>query len=258
MCRYPYPRNPPRQRPVLAHALPWVVLALLGLSLGMPQLEALFHALFPELSRPVYAQESFARLLLAHGLLVLASSSISVGIGISAAVFATREAGRDFKPLIETLVAMGQTFPPVAVLAVTVPLIGFGFTPALVALVLYGLLPVVQASISGIEAVPASVMQAARGMGLTPRQQLWQVELPLALPVMLAGVRTSVSINIGTATVAALVGAPTLGSPILIGLQGFNTAYVIQGALLVGLLAVSVDLAFESIVGSLRNDTTSH
>ena len=82
---------------------------------------------------------------------------------------------------------------------------------------------------------------------MTPRQRLWRVELPLALPVVVAGVRTSVTINIGTAAIASTVGAKTLGSPIIIGLSGFNTAYVIQGALLVGLLAVVVDLAFERL-----------
>jgi osmoprotectant transport system permease protein len=84
-------------------------------------------------------------------------------------------------------------------------------------------------------------------MGLTPWQQLWQVQAPLALPVWLAGVRSSVVINIGTAAIASTVGAKTLGSPIIVGLSGFNTAYVLQGAVLVGLLAVVVDMAFERL-----------
>ena len=147
--------------------------------------------------------------------------------------------------LVETLVALGQTVPPVAVLAIAVPLIGFGALPALIALALYGLLPVLSAAIAGLESVPQSALDAADGVGMSGAQRLLRVELPLALPVLLTGVRSSVVINIGTATIASTVGASTLGSPIIVGLSGFNTAYVIQGALLVGLLAVVVDLGFD-------------
>jgi len=90
-------------------------------------------------------------------------------------------------------------------------------------------------------------LQAARGLGLSPWQVLWQLELPLALPVWLAGVRASVIINIGTAAIASTVGAKTLGSPIIVGLSGFNTAYILQGAVLLGLLAVVTDMAFERV-----------
>jgi osmoprotectant transport system permease protein len=89
--------------------------------------------------------------------------------------------------------------------------------------------------------------QAARGLGLSPWQAFWQLEVPLALPVWLTGVRSSVIINIGTAAIASTVGAKTLGSPIIVGLSGFNTAYIVQGALVVGLLAVVTDMAFERV-----------
>ena len=173
------------------------------------------------------------------------NGAVSIVVGVAAGLFVTRAAGREFRPLTETVVAMGQTFPPVAVLAVAAPLIGFGVAPAWIALALYGLLPIVQATIAGIESVPAAAGDAAVGLGMNPRQVLARVELPLALPVIVGGVRSSVIINIGTAAIASTVGAKTLGSPIIIGLSGFNTAYVIQGALLVGLLAVATDLAFE-------------
>ena len=84
-------------------------------------------------------------------------------------------------------------------------------------------------------------------------QRLRSVELPLAAPVILAGVRTSVIINIGTAAIASTVGAKTLGLPIIVGLSGFNTAYVIQGAVIVGLLAVTVDLVFERLAKRLAS-----
>ncbi|EPL1074531.1 ABC transporter permease, partial [Pluralibacter gergoviae] len=154
-----------------------------------------------------------------------------------------------FRPLAETLAAMGQTFPPVAVLALAVPVMGFGQQPAIVALTLYGILPVLQGTLAGLGAVPRSVLEVAKGMGMSGGQRLWKVELPLAAPVMLAGIRTSVIVNIGTATIASTVGANTLGTPIIIGLSGFNTAYVIQGAILVALAAIIVDRLFERLAG---------
>lgn len=123
----------------------------------------------------------------------------------------------------------GADLPPVAVLAIAVPAIGFGQEPAIIALILYGVLPILQGTLAGIAAVPASVLSVAEGMGMSARQRLVKVELPLAAPVIIAGVRTSVIINIGTATIASTVGANTLGTPIIIGLSGFNTAYIIQG-----------------------------
>jgi osmoprotectant transport system permease protein len=224
--------------------LPWLALALALLVLGMPALEPLFAALFPALDRPLYRQDAFGVLLLSHLAIVAASSAGSLAVGLAAGLFVTRRAGLEFRPLVETLVAIGQTVPPVAVLALAVPLIGFGALPALIALALYGLLPIVRAAIAGIESVPRGALEVADGLGFTPAQRLARIELPLALPVLLAGVRSSVIINIGTAAVASTVGAKTLGSPIIVGLAGFNTAYVLQGALVVGLLAVVVDLGF--------------
>jgi osmoprotectant transport system permease protein len=225
--------------------LPWALAALVLLAVGMPYFKPLFAALFPALDRPLYEQDSFVALLGSHLAIVAAASAAAAVLGVAAGILVTRQAGREFRPLVETLVAVGQTVPPVAVLAIAVPLIGFGALPALIALALYGLLPIVRATIAGIESVPRGALDAADGAGMTAVQRLSRIELPLALPVMLAGVRSSVIINIGTAAIASTVGAKTLGSPIIVGLAGFNTAYVIQGALLVGLLAVAVDLLFD-------------
>ena len=238
--------TPPR-RALLRDPLGWALAALLLLALGMPWLEPLFAAAFPALDRPLYEQDTFAALLGAHVAIVALSSAVSVVVGVAAGLFVTRAAGREFRPLVETVVAIGQTVPPVAVLAIAAPLIGFGELPALIALALYGLLPIVRGTIAGVESVPDAVREAAAGLGLSGWQRLWRAELPLALPVLLAGVRSSVIINIGTAAIASTVGAKTLGSPIIVGLAGFNTAYVIQGALVVGLLAITTDLLFERI-----------
>lgn len=225
----------------------WLVGLFIALLWALPYSEALFSWLFPQVARPLYLQQSFASLALQHASLVGISSLIAVAIGVSLGICVTRPAGREFRPLVETIAAAGQTFPPVAVLAVAVPAIGFGREPAILALVLYGLLPVLQGTLAGIGAVPEDVKQVALGMGMGRMRQLWSVELPLAAPVIISGIRTSVIINIGTATIASTVGANTLGTPIIIGLSGFNTAYVLQGAMLVALAAVIVDRAFERL-----------
>lgn len=239
---------------LLRDRLPWTVLLLLLLAYGLPHSQPLFAAWFPDLPRPIYLQEPLAELLWRHLGLVLLSSTAAVLLGTLAGIAATRRGGRAFRPLLETVAAMGQTFPPVAVLAVAVPVVGFGELPALLALTVFGVLPVLQATLAGLEAVPPEVQESARGLGLGPWQTLRQVDVPLALPVWLAGVRTSVIINIGTAAIASTVGAKTLGSPIIVGLSGFNTAYVLQGALLVGLLAVSADMAFERLARRVQWD----
>ncbi len=218
-----------------------VFVALLGV---LPYSGPLFASLFPDLDRPLYQQQSFASLVVAHLWLVVAAALTATTFGIGAGVFVTRPQGREFRRLVETLSAMGQTFPPVAVLALSVPVIGFGFWPAFIALALYGVLPISENTIAGLESVDPAAKEAAEGLGMTNRQRLLQIELPLAAPIILAGVRTSVTINIGTAAIASTVGAISLGSPIIIGLNGNNIAYVIQGAVLVSGLAIVVDMGF--------------
>ena len=208
----------------MQYRLTTVICLLAALVALLPYSAPVFSAMFPQLDRPVYTQEPFAWLLWQHGLLVAVSSLFSVVLGSAVGVWVTRRSGAAFKPLLESVVAMSQAFPPVAVLALAVPVVGFGELPALLALALYGLLPVVQGTVGGLQGVPAGQRQAALCMGLSPYQCLRYIELPLALPVWLSGVRTSVIINIGTATIASTVGAKTLGSPIIVGLSGFNTA----------------------------------
>ncbi|TAG32516.1 MAG: ABC transporter permease [Polaromonas sp.] len=232
---------------MLKDKLLWAVLALVALVLWLPHSKSLFAGLFPQLERPVYTQEPFAQLLWQHCALVGVSSFFSALVGTAVGIWITRPVGQPFKPVVDAVVSMGQTFPPVAVLALAVPAVGFGELPALIALALYGLLPVVQATVSSLQSVPEAVRQSASGIGMSAWQRLVQVEVPLALPVWLSGVRTSVIINIGTAAIASTVGAKTLGSPIIVGLGGFNTAYVLQGALLVGMLAVVTDMGFERL-----------
>jgi osmoprotectant transport system permease protein len=213
----------------------------------MPATKPLFHAIFPQLNRPMYEQDSFTSLMLAHLWLAGIASLVATTVGVALGIFVTRPLGVEFRGVVETIAAMGQTFPPVAVLAIAVPVMGFGESPALIALALYGLLPIVGNTIAGLDTVPADTREAALGIGMNPLQLLAQIELPLAAPIIVAGIRTSVIVNIGTAAIASTVGAKTLGSPIILGLSGSNAAYVLQGAILLALLAVLLDAAFERV-----------
>ena len=231
----------------------WATAAFIALALLMPVLKPVFAALFPRLERPLYEQDSFVDLAAWHGALVGISSLAAAVVGVAAGIFVTRPFGAEFRAMVETVTAAGQAFPPVAVLAIAVPVIGFGAEPALIALTLYGLLPVVANTIAGLGAVPAAVRDAARGIGMSDGEILRQVELPLAAPIIIAGIRTSTIINVGTAAIASTVGARTLGSPIIIGLAAANVAYVLQGAILVGSLAIVLDLGFDRLVSAAQS-----
>jgi osmoprotectant transport system permease protein len=229
----------------------WMLLLLAGLLVSITSLDSVFSALFPHLDRPVYRQDSFWMMFNAHLTLVFASSVSAAVLGVSAGIGVTRMAGKEFRPLVETCVAIGQIFPPVVVLAITVPVMGFNEKPAVITLALYGLLPILQGTIAGITSVPSGAYEVAAGLGMNTKQILLKVELPLAAPAIVSGIRTSVIINTGTATVASLVGIKTLGLPIIIGINGFNPAYVIQGACVVALLAIIIDMAFERLIQRL-------
>jgi osmoprotectant transport system permease protein len=207
-------------------------------------LAPLFHALFPQTHPVLYGRDSFLDLFLSHFLLVAAASLAASALGLGLAVFVTRPLGREFRGIAGALATVGQSFPPAAVLALAVPLVGFGARPTILALALYGFLPVLENAIAGLESVPPAVLEAARGMGLSNAAILQQVELPLAAPAILAGIRISVTIGIGTATIGSTVGAVTLGTPIFDGLVSNNLPFVLEGALIVALFAILTDMLF--------------
>ncbi len=232
-------------------ALALAGLFLLAFLIAPESFAPLFEPLTRNNAPPIYTQTSLRSLTLSHltlvGLAVAASTVVAVGLG----VLVTRPAGREFLPLARTVTAVGQTFPPVAVLALAVPMMGFGAAPTLVALFLYGLLPIFENTLTGLTNQPPDVTEAARAMGLTPRQRLWQVELPLAMPLILAGIRLSAVISLATATIGSTVAAKTLGEVIIAGLLSSNTAFVVQGGLVVGLLAILIYEAFQALEGRL-------
>jgi osmoprotectant transport system permease protein len=226
----------------------WVPFALRGLLLAVLVAFLLQPAWFEGLLRPlvqenapaIYNQGSLLTLTLLHLRTVATATFAAVVVAVTMAILVTRPFGAEFLPLSRTLVNIGQTFPPVAVLALAVPMLGFGERPTLVALFLYGLLPIFENTLTGLTTLPPSVMEAARGTGMSDRQRLVRIELPLAMPVILAGIRLSVVISLATATIGSTVAAKTLGEVIIAGLQANNLAFILQGGLFVGALAILI------------------
>ena len=237
---------------VLASPLLWVAVLFAGLVLRTDELTPVLHWAFPGVEPVIYQRSSFLALALSHFGLVAGASGAAILVGVSLAVFVTRPAGRDFRAMVNAVATAGQTFPPAAVLAITVPIVGFGARPTMIALFLYGLLPIVENTIAGLEGVSRGVREAAEGIGLSRWQQLRDVDIPLAAPVILSGVRISVTIAIGTAAIGSTVGALTLGTPIFDGLVANKLPFVLEGAVLVGLLAILIDMLFARLERRLQ------
>ena len=184
-----------------------------------------------------------ARLVGQHLALVAASLGIAVAVGVPFGILAWRH--RRLGAVMLGTVGVLQTVPSLALLAFLVALVGaIGFVPALVALVVYALLPIVRNTHAGLAGVPAGLRLAARALGLGDAAILRHVELPLALPTILAGVQTAAVIGVGTATVAAFVGAGGLGERIVAGLAVNDPQAMLAGALPAALLALAVQAAF--------------
>ncbi|HEY3908950.1 MAG TPA: ABC transporter permease [Stellaceae bacterium] len=241
-----------RSARLLASPVFWVGLLFAALLLRMDALRPAVHWAFPGVEPVIYDRASFLELFVAQLQLVAIASFAASALGLSLAIFVTRPAGRDFRTTVDLLAAIGQTFPPVAVLAIAVPLIGFGARPTVIALFIYSLLPIIENAVAGLEGVPHAVRDAADGIGLSPAQRLRKVELPLAAPLILAGIRVAVTIAIGTATIGSTVGALTLGTPIFDGLVANKLPFVIEGAVLVALFAILTDMLFARLDRRLR------
>ncbi|KEF34115.1 ABC transporter [Deinococcus sp. RL] len=221
---------------------PWGALGW-GLLLGLCLLPGVLPGLLAPLAggeAPVPERPLWV-LTLQHLGLVLFAQGLVLLLAVPLVIYATRPGRGAVLGLLGALAGLGQTVPTLAILALAVPLLGFGVAPTLLGLVLYGLAPVVSNGIAGLRGVDPDVLDAARGMGLSAQQRLWRVELPLALPVWWAGVRTSLVFGVATATVGAALGAGGLGSPIIGGLSQQNPALVLLGALPAALLALTLD-----------------
>jgi osmoprotectant transport system permease protein len=195
---------------------------------------------------PVRAAGRLARLgrhIAEHLRLVAISLVAALAVALPLGVLAARRPR--LGQIVLTAVGVVQTIPSLALLVLLVPLLGIGPAPAIVALFVYSLLPVVRNTHAGLVDIPHSVRESAEALGLSPMAILRLVELPMASRAVLTGIKSAAVINVGTATLGALIGAGGLGDPIFTGIRLADTGLVLEGAIPASLLAVAVQLAFD-------------
>ena len=161
-----------------------------------------------------------------HLILVFSSMFFALLVGIPSGILLSRPAAKGIAEYVMQIFNVGNTLPPLAVLALAMVIVGIGDKPAIVALFLASLLPIVRNTYAGLRSVPDSLLEAANGIGMTKAQRLWQVELPNAWPVMLSGIRIATAINVGTAPLAFLIGASSYGELIFPGIYQIGRAHV--------------------------------
>ncbi|MEV4236648.1 MULTISPECIES: ABC transporter permease [unclassified Nocardia] len=179
--------------------------------------------------------------ILAHIKLTVVATVIVVVVAIPLGIALTRPGLKRFEPLAVNIANIGQAAPAVGLLVLFTFWLGTGFRTAIVGLVVYAILPILQNTIVGLRQVDQRTIEAARGIGFSGTRTLFQVELPLAVPVILNGVRTALVILAGTATLSTFIGATSLGTLITTGVTLFLPKLLISGAILVGLLALIID-----------------
>ncbi len=187
-----------------------------------------------------------------HLLLTLAAMCMGIAVSVPLGIWAERSP-RVKRPLL-AIVSIIQTFPSLAILALVVAALGgqVGFLPAFIALSLYCMLPIVRNTVTGLESVSSSVVEAARGIGMSPNQILGKVKLPLAMPIIVAGIRTAAVWTVGLATLSTLVGATSFGNYIFIGIQTRNLVAVTVGSVASAAMAVALDALIGSIQWTLE------
>ena len=181
---------------------------------------------------------------LQHIFLCFVSLAIAIVIAVPLGILAARY--RWLYPPLTVITGFFYTIPSFSMFTILLFIVGFsvGVTPAIIALVLYSLLVLIRNVVTGLDSVPPETKDAARGMGLTDRQILWRVELPLALPVIVAGMRIAIVTVIGIAVIGSYIGAGGLGDLIFTGIQRDFPTMIIAGAVLSSLLAIAADLLF--------------
>ena len=227
-----------RFRSIISAAIPWafglLALWLLSYTLGLPGMLRTYGG-------------DIAHLLKQHIALAAISGGMAIIAGISFGIILSRESVARFAEAGLQVLNMGATIPTLAILALSMSWLGIGTRPAVFALWAVTLLPIVRNTIAGLRGVEPHLLEAGRGMGMTPLQLLVQVELPNALYVILAGVRTALAINVGTVPLAFLIGGGGLGELIFTGIDLNEPAMMLAGALPTAGLAVIVDFSVSLI-----------
>jgi len=176
-----------------------------------------------------------------HLQIVAVAELLAIIVGIPIGFLSTRRAFRFVSPVLIGVANVGQTVPTLAFIGITAALLGMGYTAAVIALFVYATLPIVRNTYAGIRSVDPAIKEAAQGMGMSKWEVTSRIELPLARPIIIAGIRTSTVVNVGTAAVAGMIGAGGLGAIIMTGLAVRVMPIVIQGAAPTAALAIALD-----------------
>ncbi|HKK86736.1 MAG TPA: ABC transporter permease [Roseovarius sp.] len=210
--------------------LPWLMLGI-GILIG-------FSGLIDQM---ITYWEDIVYLTKQHVVLVLASGLAAIAVGVPVGIWLSRPSMAGVAETLMQVFNIGTTIPTLAVIALSMTLLGIGFTPAFFGLFVASLLPIVRNTYAGLLAVPGHLKEAAHGMGMRPMQILFKVELPNALFVIFSGIRTALAINVGTTPLAFLIGGGGLGELIFTGIDLMDTGMLLAGAIPTAALAVLVD-----------------
>ncbi|PWB37073.1 ABC transporter permease [Pseudomonas sp. NDM] len=186
--------------------------------------------------------DDISYLTVQHLQIVAVSGVLAIAIALPLGVWMSRPANQRYAMASMQVLNVGQAIPKLALLALAMSLIGVGSGAAIIGLFVATLLPVAVNTYEGLRAVPQHLVEAAEAMGMTPRETLWKVEIPNALNVIFAGIRTALAINVGTAPLAFLVGGGGLGELIFTGIDLNDFGMMLAGAVSTALLAIAVDL----------------
>ena len=224
----------------LARVWNWVLLALVFAAGAY----AWGSGLLPQI---IELREDIVYLLREHLLLVGVSGALAILVGLPLGIWLSRPSMRGSAEYLIQVLNVGTTIPTLAILALSMSVLGIGKVPAIFGLFVATLLPIVRNAYAGCQSVPNHLIEAATGMGMTPFQILWRVEIPNALFVMFAGIRTALAINVGTVPLAFLIGGGGLGELIFQGIALNDFAMMLAGAIPTALLAVIVDLVLSQL-----------
>jgi osmoprotectant transport system permease protein len=196
---------------------------------------------FMQERRDVIQRVTLPELALQHLTIVLWASLFSFLIGFGLALFVHLSRSKEIRSLITQLATLGETLPTVSLLALSVPLLGYGNLPIVVALSVYGVLPILRTTLTGFDQMPSELTEAAESLGISRLSRLWRLEWPQIRPYVLSGMRISTLIHVSAATIGATVGAGGLGVMIVSGIRSYNPILIVQASVPVIVLALWFD-----------------
>lgn len=197
---------------------------------------------------PIYKEpNTFFVLVREHLNLVMLSSFLAVVIALPLSVLFTRPRFRKYEWIVSNIANVAQTLPSLAILALTIGILGIGFVPAVFALFIYSVLPIFRNAVAGFNSIDPNLIDAGKGMGMKASQIFWRVEVPNAAYAIIDGLRTAIILNVGTAAFAYYIGGGGLGVWIMTGIQLVDHAYLISGAISVTLMAIGFDYLLRGI-----------